>query len=74
MAYNPTHTRHLDDQLGQAFDFLDIARDQMTNGANTIFTIPIANTRTNIIALDGEEEPLGFFCVSAISSLTRIIE
>ncbi len=56
-----------------AFDFLDIARDQMTNGANTIFTIPIANTRTNIIAL-GEEEALGFFCVSAISSLTRIIE
>jgi uncharacterized protein DUF4249 len=53
-----------------AFLFLEIARDQMTNGANTIFTIPIANTRTNIITLEGEDAALGFFCVSAVSSLT----
>ncbi|RLD20662.1 MAG: DUF4249 domain-containing protein [Bacteroidetes bacterium] len=57
-----------------AFDFLEIARAQMTNGTNTIFAIPLANTRTNIITLDGDEEALGFFCVSAISSRTTIVE
>jgi len=57
-----------------AFNFLDIARDQMTNGANTIFTIPIANARSNIITLEGDDEALGFFCVSAISGLTKIVE
>jgi len=57
-----------------AFDFLEIARSQMTNGSNTIFAIPLANTRTNIITLEGEEEALGFFCVSAISELTAIVE
>ena len=57
-----------------AFDFLEIARSQMTNGSNTIFAIPLANTRTNIITRDGEEDALGFFCVSAISSLTKVVE
>lgn len=57
-----------------AFGFLEIARDQMSNGANTIFTIPIANTRTNIITLEGEDKALGFFCVSAISKLTTLVE
>ena len=57
-----------------AFDFLEIARSQMTNGSNTIFAIPLANTRTNIITLEGEEKALGFFCVSAISDLTTIVK
>jgi len=57
-----------------AFDFLDIARDQMTNGSNTIFAIPLANTRTNILTIKGEDEALGFFNISAISSLTAMVE
>lgn len=57
-----------------AFDFLEIARSQMTNGSNTIFAIPLANTRTNILTREGEEDALGFFCVSAISDLTATVE
>lgn len=57
-----------------AFDFLEIARSQMTNGANTIFAIPLANTRTNVLTREGDEQALGFFCVSAISSLTSMVE
>ena len=42
-----------------AFDFLRIARDQMTNGSNTIFALPLANTRTNLLTEIGTEEALG---------------
>jgi hypothetical protein len=57
-----------------AFSYLDIARDQMTNGSNTIFTIPLANARTNLVTREGTQEALGFFNVSSISSLTKIVE
>ena len=57
-----------------AFEFLSIARDQMTNGANTIFALPLANTRGNVINVETEETALGMFCVSAVSTDTKVVE
>lgn len=57
-----------------AWKFMSIARDQMTNGANTIFAIPLANAVGNILDVDDQEPALGVFCVSAISSMTKVVE
>ena len=56
-----------------AFDFLRIAREQMTNGANTIFALPLANPRSNIITVEGDEEAIGFFNVASISGLEHVV-
>lgn len=58
----------------EAFEFLKIARDQMNNGANAIFAIPLANPQGNIIAVSTQAQALGFFCVSAVSREGKIIE
>ncbi len=58
----------------EAFFFLQIARDQMTNGDNTIFSIPLANTRSNVIRERDGKAALGFFNVSAVSTASRIVE
>ena len=58
----------------EAFFFLETARDQMANGDNTIFAIPVANTKSNIIRSRDQREALGFFCVSAVSEATRIVQ
>lgn len=57
----------------EAFQFLEIARDQMTNGQNGIFALPLANTRTNLTASD-ETKVLGFFNMASVSSLEEIIQ
>ncbi len=57
-----------------AFFFLNIARDQMANGDNTIFAIPLSNTTGNVISADPSEEVLGIFNVSAVSSMGALIE
>ncbi|HLF64781.1 MAG TPA: DUF4249 domain-containing protein [Saprospiraceae bacterium] len=57
-----------------AFFFLQTARDQMNNGENTIFSIPIANTKSNVIRESDGKAVLGFFSVSAVSERTRIVE
>lgn len=56
------------------FNFLSIARDQMTNGDNTIFAIPLANTSGNVSSSEAGEDVLGIFNVAAISSLGARIE
>lgn len=56
-----------------AFAFLDIARDQMTNGDNTIFAIPLANAKGNIVSAGGDEV-LGIFNVAAVSMMQKVIE
>ena len=56
-----------------AFNFLEIARDQINNGDNGIFSIPLANTRTNITA-PGDRVVLGFFNVAAVAKRSQIIE
>lgn len=56
----------------EAFQFLEIARDQINNGDNGIFSIPLANARTNIIA-NGEQPVLGFFNIAGVSFLEKQI-
>lgn len=56
----------------EAFGFLEIARDQILNGDNGIFTLPQANTRSNITRSNGFEA-LGFFNVAAVSQLSDVI-
>jgi hypothetical protein len=58
----------------EAFLFLETARDQMVNGDNTIFSIPLANTRSNVLRAGDQEPVLGFFCVSAVSESTRVVD
>ena len=57
-----------------AFDFLDQARTQMTLGDAGIFAEPLSNVPTNIASPASGEDALGFFCVSAVTSLGRRIE
>ncbi len=56
----------------QAFNFLEIARDQINNGDNGIFSIPLANTRGNVTSSDGSLV-LGFFNVAGVSKNSRVI-
>lgn len=58
----------------EAFRFLQTARDQMNNGSNTIFAIPVANTKSNVFKESDNTPVLGFFCVSAVSEETRVVE
>jgi hypothetical protein len=56
----------------QAHRFLQIAFEQMTNGDNGIFALPVANTKSNIIGSNGQEA-LGFFNVAAVESASTTI-
>ena len=58
----------------EAFNFLEIARDQINNGGNGIFSLPLANTRTNITNSTGGLRPLGHFNVAAVSRMEITIE
>lgn len=58
----------------EAFNFLNIAKEQMTNGDNTIFALPLANTKSNVIHTATGERALGFFNVAKVSSGGKIIE
>ena len=57
----------------EAFNFLEVARDQINNGDNGIFSIPLANTRTNITSEEGKAV-LGFFNIAAVSSASILVE
>jgi hypothetical protein len=57
-----------------AFYFLQTARDQMNNGDNTIFSIPVANTQSNVFRQSDGGSAIGFFCVSAVSEKTRLVD
>ena len=57
----------------EAFNFLEIARDQINNGNNGIFSIPFANTRSNIFNVQSGAQVLGFFNVSAVSEKELLI-
>ena len=57
----------------EAFSFLEIARDQINNGDNGIFSIPLANPRTNVMSSDGSLV-LGFFNVAGITTAERTVE
>lgn len=57
----------------EAFFFLELARNQMTLGDQTLFAPPPSNVFTNIINPNDsttiEKQPVGFFCVSAVSGM-----
>ncbi len=57
----------------EAFNFMEIARDQILNGDNGIFALPLANARSNIFDQNGQRAQ-GFFNVAAVSSLSKVIE
>jgi len=57
----------------EAFRFLQIVQEQTTNGDNTIFALPIANSRGNIFDSSGDRV-LGVFNVAAISSLEKTVD
>lgn len=57
-----------------AFLFLESTRDQILNGNNTIFASPLSNTPGNVVSLSDNDEVLGVFCVSSVSSLEKQIE
>lgn len=57
----------------EAFRFLQIVQEQTTNGDNTIFSLPVANSKGNIFDASGDRV-LGVFNVAAISSLERVVE
>ncbi len=54
-----------------AFNFMSIVRDQITNGSNGIFSLPLANARTNIRSSNGGQV-LGFFNVAAVEEFEII--
>ena len=58
----------------EAFLYLSVARDQIQNGDNGIFQIPIANAPGNVLAEDAEEPVLGAFNVAAVSRASRGVE
>ena len=59
----------------EAARFLGIAFEQMTNGFNGIFALPVANSPSNIFPI-AEDSPaaLGFFNVASISSNSIVVE
>lgn len=58
----------------QAFTFLSVARDQIQNGDNGIFQIPVANAPGNVVNVATGELVLGVFNVAAVSSATKVVE
>ncbi|MBB4079608.1 hypothetical protein GGR28_002233 [Lewinella aquimaris] len=58
----------------EAFYFLSIARDQIQNGDNGIFQIPVANAPGNVFNVDTGEAALGVFNVAASSRAVRVVE
>ena len=57
----------------EAFFFLSVARDQIQNGSNGIFQIPVANSPGNVLRLDTEKATPGVFNVAAVSTRTRTV-
>ena len=57
----------------EAFNFMEIVRDQINNSQNGIFSLPLANARTNISSSDGSGV-VGFFNVAAVSQMERTVE
>lgn len=59
----------------EAFNFLEITRDQLQNGDNGIFAFPFANGKSNIkCTTDPSREVLGFFNVAQVTSLDYIVQ
>ncbi|MEL7221881.1 MAG: DUF4249 domain-containing protein [Bacteroidota bacterium] len=59
----------------EAHRFLTIALEQMTNGDNGIFALPVANSPSNIQAVEADAPAaLGFFNIAAVSALEVVVQ
>lgn len=58
----------------EAFFFLETMRDQLTNGDNGIFSIPLSNAKGNVYDLDAGQRVLGIFNVAEISRISDRID
>ncbi|MEE9438685.1 MAG: DUF4249 domain-containing protein [Saprospiraceae bacterium] len=58
----------------EAFQFLQIVKEQATNGDSGIFARPIANSKGNIYNISTEERVLGIFNVAEMSAMEKIVE
>jgi hypothetical protein len=58
----------------EAFSFFEIVRDQITNGDNTIFALPLANAKGNVVNETDEREILGMFNVADVSVAETIVQ
>jgi len=58
----------------EAFSFFEIVRDQITNGDNTIFALPLANAKGNVANDTDESEILGMFNVADISIGVAVVQ
>jgi len=57
----------------EAFDYMELLRDQLLNSNNGIFAEPLANTKGNVATAEGKEA-LGFFNIASVSVGEREIE
>lgn len=53
----------------EAFEFMEVARDQLQNGSNGIFASPITNTVGNVTSNDTDEIVLGVFNIAQVTSM-----
>ena len=58
----------------EAWEFMSIAQEQMINGENSIFAVPLANTRGNVKNATTDERVLGIFNVAAVEGSERMVE
>lgn len=58
----------------EAFLFLSIVQEQVNNGDNNLFALPVANARSNVFNAATGEAILGFFNVAAVSKSEKIVE
>lgn len=58
----------------EAFFFLSVAGDQIPNGDNGIFALPVANSPGNVFNIATEERILGVFNVAASARMEKTVE
>lgn len=59
----------------EAHRFLTIALEQMTNGDNGIFALPVANSPSNIESVEADAPAaLGFFNMAAVSAMEVLVQ
>lgn len=58
----------------EAYFFLSVAADQITNGTSGLFDIPVVSSPGNIFNVDSGERVLGVFNVAAVAAAERTLE
>ena len=58
----------------EAYLFLNVASEQIANGENGIFALPVANSPGNVVNVTTEQPALGVFNVAAVARVERTVE